>query len=74
MDVRLNGLSSTDVSRLVWELRNEHNLQAGEDYDFYYHPAQQPRWDDELNEFVPKHTLFTFRDPAVGVWFALKWA
>ena len=73
MDVILYHTSSQEVSRIVWELRTEHNMLVDRDYEYRYHPSQTPRWDDELHEFVPKHTRFTFQDESAAIWFSMKY-
>ena len=73
MDVTLYDISSQDVSRIVWELRTEHDMLVDRDYEYRYYPSQTPRWDDELSRFVRKQTVFTFRDESAAVWFSMKY-
>ena len=71
-DIIIKNLSHYDVSRIVYELK-EQGLLINRDFDFYYHPSQQPKWDDETNKFVPKHTRFVFYEGKWATWFALKY-
>ena len=73
MDVVLYNISSQEVSRIVWELKHQHGMIVNEDYEFRYRPPQTPQWDNELNQFVHKHTVFTFRDESAAVWFYMKY-
>lgn len=73
MDVILYNISSHDVSRIVWELRTEHDMLVDRDYEYRYRPPQTPRWDDDLSQFVHKHTVFTFRDESAAMWFSMKY-
>jgi hypothetical protein len=40
------------------------------DFEWAYHP---PQWDGFTHE-RPKHTVFSFRDPALATFYQLKWA
>ena len=70
--VIINNLSTSEVSYIVHELKSQ-GLVINQDFDFFFHPAQQPRWDDDTNKFVPKHTRFVFYKDSQATWFALKY-
>jgi len=71
-EVIIKNLSASEVSYIVHELKLQ-GLAINRDFDFYYHPAQQPRWDDETNKFIPKHTRFVFYEGKWATWFVLKY-
>ena len=45
-------------------------LVVNKDFEWAYHP---PQWDGFTQE-RPKHTVFSFRDPALATFYQLKWA
>jgi hypothetical protein len=71
-EVIINDLGTSDVSRIVHELK-EQGLRINQDFDFFYHPPQQPRWDDKHGKFIRKHTRFVFYEGKWATWFALKY-
>ena len=71
-EVIIKNLGTAEVSRIVFELK-EQGFMINEDFDFFYHPPQQPKWDDELNKFVPKHVRFVFYEGKWATWFVLKY-
>jgi hypothetical protein len=73
MDVTIYGITSGDISRIIWELHHEHDIKVHDDFDFFYHPPQQPKWDNETQKFVPKHVVFSFKSEETGIWFSLKY-
>jgi len=40
------------------------------DFEWEYHP---PQWDGFTQE-RPRHTVFSFRDPALATFYQLKWS
>jgi hypothetical protein len=72
-DVIINDLGTSDVSRIIFELK-EQGLEINKDFDFYYHQPQTPRWDDEHGKFVRKHTRFIFYQDKWATWFSLKYS
>ena len=71
-EVVINDLGTSDVSRIVYELK-EQGLRINHDFDFYYHQPQTPKWDDTQGKFVRKHTRFVFYEGKWATWFALKY-
>lgn len=71
-DIVIKYLSASEVSRIVFELKQQ-GLVINQDFDFFFHPSQQPKWDDEIYKFIPKHTRFVFYEAKWATWFALKY-
>jgi len=71
-EVVINDLSTSDVSRIIYELK-EQGLRVNQDFDFYYHQPQTPKWDDKHGKFIRKHTRFVFYEGKWATWFALKY-
>jgi hypothetical protein len=71
-EIVIRYLSASEVSYIVHDLKSQ-GLVIHKDFDFFYHPPQQPKWDDETNKFVPKHTKFVFHEGKWATWFALKY-
>jgi hypothetical protein len=46
------------------------SLIMHQDFEWSYHP---PLWDGFTQE-RPKHTVFSFRDPALATFYQLKWS
>jgi hypothetical protein len=65
-------LGTSEVTYIIHDLKSQ-GLVINQDFDFYYHPPQQPKWDEEENRFVPKHTRFVFYEDKWATWFALKY-
>jgi hypothetical protein len=60
--------SANEISEIIRELKLEHGMSPGQEFDFAYHPG---RW-DEMTGDVPKKTVFTFYNETFATWFALK--
>jgi hypothetical protein len=71
-EVIINDLSTSEVSYIVHELKMQ-GLVINQDFDFFFHPPQTPKWDDETNKFVRKHTRFVFYKDSWATWFVLKY-
>lgn len=60
--------SANEIIEILRELKVEHGLLPGQEFDFAYHPG---RW-DEMTGDVPKKTVFNFYNESFATWFALK--
>lgn len=60
--------SANEITEILRELKFDHGMVPGREFDFAYHPGY---W-DEMTGDVPKKTVFTFYDESFATWFALK--
>jgi len=60
--------SANEITEILKELKHDHGMLPGREFDFAYHPG---RW-DEMTGDVPKKTVFTFYNETFATWFALK--
>ena len=67
--VILKGIDAAQAIGLKDQLLRD-GLVIHEDFEWTYHP---PQWDGFTQE-RPKHTVFSFRDPALATFYQLKWA
>lgn len=69
MTVILHDKTSGEISALLEDLQQTHNLVANRDFEFAFSPS---RWDPMIGD-VPKKTQFTFANPVLESWFALAY-
>lgn len=67
-EVTLYGLKPDEVIAISRELKSQHGLILGVDFDFSYHPANFDEYDNGI-----RHTVFTFRDSKWCSWIVLKY-
>ena len=67
--VILRDIALVEIFQLKDQLIRD-GLIVNEDFEWAYHP---PQWDGFTQE-RPKHTVFSFRDPALATFYQLKWA
>ena len=66
--VTLDKVDVTQVLDIVHQLRAQ-GYKQGQDFEFAFH---QSKWDDMIGE-IPKQAVFTFYNPALASWFALRY-
>ena len=67
--VILRDITLIEIFQLKDQLIRD-GLIMNEDFEWAYHPSQ---WDGFTQE-RPKHTVFSFRDPALATFYQLKWS
>ena len=66
--VRVPNITAGHTLELVQQLC-EQGYKKHQDFDFAYH---QSRWDEMTGE-IPRETIFTFYNPVLASWFAVKY-
>jgi hypothetical protein len=67
--VILRDIALDEILKLRYQLICD-GLVINEDFEWEWHPAV---WDGFTQE-RPRHTVFSFRNPALATFYQLKWA
>ena len=69
--VILKELGVNEVIDIVHELVKEHNLVLNKDFEYYYNPPEYNFMN--VNESIPRHTKFRFKDGKYATFLTLKY-
>lgn len=69
IEVKLSHEKPMNILAIVSELK-DNGMELNKDFTFAFYPS---RYDTEIHDIIPKHTVFSFKNHSNATWFALKY-